>query len=93
MNMFYADFARSITSIVDEASQCVKSTKRFQNYKSTYKRSLERAVQNVFGTLSEDWFSQMYVKWVKRLEQCVTAKGEYFLLLNACHDLFEYPSY
>ena len=39
---------------------------------------LKRAVQKAFGTLSEDWFSQMYVKWVRRHEKCVTAKDEYF---------------
>ena len=40
--------------------------------------SLKRAVQKAFGTLSEDWFSQMYVKWVRRHEKCVRAKSEYF---------------
>ena len=37
---------------------------------------LKRVVQKAFGTLSEDWFSQMYVKWVRKHEQCVTAKDE-----------------
>ena len=35
-------------------------------------------VQKAFGTLSDDWFSQMYVKWVRRHEKGVTVKGEYF---------------
>ena len=39
---------------------------------------LKRAFQKAFGTLSEDWFSQMYVKWVRRHDKYVTAKGEYF---------------
>ena len=39
---------------------------------------LKRAVQKTIGTLSEDWFSQMYVKWVRRHDKYVTAKGEYF---------------
>ena len=38
----------------------------------------KRAVQTVFGTLSENCFSQMYVKCVRRHEKCITAKGEYF---------------
>ena len=40
---------------------------------------LKRAVQIAFGTLSEDcFFLHMYVKWRRRHEKCVTAKGEYF---------------
>ena len=40
-------------------------------------RGVKRAVQKALGTLSEDWFSQMYVKWVRRHEM---RHGEWWIL-------------
>jgi len=47
--------------------------KRFQDFSE-----LQQEARNVLYSYPEEWFGQVFRKWVERHRRCVTERGAYF---------------